>query len=70
MRSLLLAGFAALLAAPLSAHGCGPRVVVRGGFWAPRPLVVLRPAPICLEPAPVVIYHHGYGHRHGWRRRW
>ena len=79
MRSLILTGLIALGALPLSAH---PRVMVRGGFRLPRPMVVVRPAPIFLEPAPVVIYRperacgaeHYYesdrGHRHAWLHRW
>lgn len=69
MRPLLLLAFAALAAPSLSAHGCGPRIVVRGRFWAPGPIVVLRPAPVCLRPAPVVFKLYGHGRHHGRRHQ-
>ncbi len=72
MRSLIIPGLVALMAAPLSAHpfhgSCGPRVFVRYGYATPRPLVVVRPARFCPEPAPVVFFRPW--HRHGWHRRW
>jgi hypothetical protein len=73
MRFPVLVGLIALGALPLSAH---PRVFVRGGFWWPRPILFVRPAPVCLEPAPVLVYRHERMchaeryYRHGWRRHW
>lgn len=73
MRSLILTGLVALATLPLAAH---PRVFVRGGFWLPRPVIVVRPAPVYLEPAPVVVYRHeracedDHYYRHGRRRHW
>lgn len=70
MRSLILTGIAALACLPASAH---PRVFVRAGFWLPRPVVVVRVAPYCAEPAPVVAchpWHRPYWHRRYECRRW
>lgn len=58
MRFLTLALLAAL---PLSAH---QRVYFRAGHPLPRPVVVVRPAPLVCAPAPVVVL----GHRHRWHR--
>ncbi len=82
MRSLIhrgLVAVATLCALPLAAH---PHMIVRGGFWIPRPFLIVRPAPVCLEPAPVVVFRNEraceferYGeveryYRHGRRRHW
>ena len=71
MRFRILAGLLALGAMPLSAH---PRVFVRGGFSWPRPLLVVRPTPVCLEPEPWMIHrrereferYYRHGRRHYW----
>lgn len=70
MRSLLLLALATLVTAPLSAHSHGPRVLLHGGFWAPRAVVLSNPAPVFLGPAPVIIYRHRSAHYCGRRHRW
>ncbi len=45
-----------------------PQVVYAPVYVAPRPAVIVRPAPVVMVPAYRVYGHPGYGRRHGYRR--